>query len=188
MIWFIDLAWIAEQMGLLPCRTFCECAVGPMEISVAPGFKNLCKKMILIEPNQRLAAEASKATGQSVINVAIGFEPGRAQFVDNGGSSFLQGRWSPTPPPDNSRVSEVDVMTFDKLDDGRIDVLALDCEGMEWAVLSKMRSKPKLLTIELWDRNPFHYEITRWLTDRRYVLRFSTGPTTETQVYSLWPY
>jgi hypothetical protein len=51
-----------------------------------------------------------------------------------------------------------------------------------------MRSKPKLLTIELWDRNPYHYEITRWLADHRYVLRFSTGPTTETQVYSLWPY
>lgn len=175
-------------MGLLPCRTFCECSVGPTEISVAPGFKNQCKKMLLIEPNERLALFAQHAFGMPVMRVAIGFSPGKAKFVDNGGSSFLQGKWAPTIPPDAAPVHEVDVVTFDKLDDGRIDILALDCEGMEWAVLSKMHSKPKLLTIELWDRNPYYSEITRWLTDHRYVLRFSTGPTTETHVYSLWPF
>lgn len=188
MVWKIDLAWIAEQMGLLPCRTFCECAVGPMEISVAPGFKNLCKKMILIEPNQHLAAIAAETMQMPVTHAAIGFESGVATLVNNGGSSFLQGTWAPTMPPDQAPVETVTMMTFDKIDDGRIDILALDCEGMEWAVLSRMRSKPKLLTIELWDRNPFHREITKWLTDHRYVLRFSTGPTTETQLYSLWPY
>jgi hypothetical protein len=78
----------------------------------------------------------------------------------------------------------VKVVTFDTLDDGDIDVLALDCEGMEWAVLSRMRSRPELLTIEIWDQNPWKKEIFWWLRQNHYVLRFATGPTAETHLYT----
>lgn len=184
MIWQIDLAWVADQMGLLPCRTFCECAVGPLEISVAGGFIGHCRHMILIEPNYLLAEEAISKFNVPVKSVAIGFKPDRSEIIENGGSSFLEGTWSPTTPPDGYQVHAVEVVTFDTIDDGEIDILALDCEGMEWAVLSRMRSIPELLTIEIWDGNPYKTEINTWLRDHDYKLRFSTGPTTETQLYT----
>lgn len=184
-IWVNDLAWITAQMGLLPCRTFCECAVGPIEISVAPGFKGKCKEMLLIEPHPVLAAKASNALGLPIIQVAIGFESGSRILVENNGSSYLFGTWSPSPANPSAVQHPVRVMTFDELDQGTIDVLALDCEGMEWAVLSKMRSLPKLLTIEIWSNNPYRKEIEQWIKDNKYQIRFSTGPTAETHLYSL---
>jgi len=184
MIWQIDLAWLAGQMGLLPCRTICECAVGPMEISVAPGFKEKCEKMILVEPNPTLAMKAEAKIGMPITQVAIGFELGKQILIENNGSSYLEGTWSPTPRYQDIKKHSVPVITFDMIDDGKIDVLALDCEGMEWAVLSKMTSKPKLLTIEIWDGNPHKEKIYNWLEKNGYTMRFSTGPTTETQLYT----
>jgi FkbM family methyltransferase len=141
--------------------------------------------MLLIEPLPRFAALARMIPGAEVHQVAIGFEPGRFVLIDNNGSSFLNGTWAPSlksPTPDNQL--EVEVVTFDTLDDGEIDVLRVDCEGMEWAVLSKMRSKPFLIEIELWQGNPYYRQISDWLEAGHYIKRFSTGPMAEEHVYT----
>jgi methyltransferase FkbM-like protein len=183
MIWEIDLAWIASLMGLFPCRTFCECAVGPIEISVARGFIGHCRHMILIEPNPTLASNAAYLLKCPVLKTAVGFQHGIVSLVENGGSSYIAGTWAPTPVAQGI-VHATDCITFDEVDDGEIDILALDCEGMEWAVLSRMRSIPELLTIEIWEGNPYKREIYDWLRDHNYKLRFTTGPTTETRLYT----
>jgi FkbM family methyltransferase len=182
IIWKTDLAWIAQQMRILPALTVCECSVGPLEISVAPGFVGLCDRLLLVEPLPRFAMDVERFLHTKVLKVAVGMQSGRAEMVDNGGSSFIKGTWSPTPS-ENSAFP-VDVVTFDTIDDGQIDVLALDCEGQEWAVLSKMKSHPKLISIEIWEGNPYAKEIYGWLKYHEYVLRFATGPTAETQIYS----
>jgi hypothetical protein len=41
-----------------------------------------------------------------------------------------------------------------------------------------------LLTIEIWDQNPWKKEIMWWLDTHKYVLRFATGPTAETHLYT----
>lgn len=181
--WIFDLAWLSKQMWLQP-RTVCECSVGPADISIVRGFKpGDCERFLLTEPLPSLALAAEQEFGFSIHKVAIGFQQGRASLIDNGGSSYLSGTWSPTPVNDNPRV-EVDVVTFDTLDDGEIDILNLDCEGHEWAVLCNMRSRPLLLAIEVWEGNPYTTEITDWLQANNYTPRFSTGPTSETIIYS----
>lgn len=182
-IWKIDLAWISQQCGLRP-RTVCECAVGPMEISIAPGFSNKCDRLLLVEPLPRFAASARTIPGAEVHQVAVGLRPGTGVLLDNNGSSFLQGSWAPTMDREPMNKLRVDIVTFDTLDDGKIDVLGLDCEGQEWAVLSKMRSRPRLLTVELWKGNPWLAEIEKWLADNSYDLKFSTGPEAETHLYA----
>lgn len=184
MIWEMDLVWVADMMGLLPCRTFCECAVGPLEISQAKGFVGKCRHMILVEPNPQLATKAAYFYNMAIEKVAVGFESHTATMVDNNGSSYIEGTWAPTPKPEGSKYP-INVVTFDSLDDGEIDIMVLDCEGMEFAVLSKMRSLPELFVVEIWEANPYKTEIFHWLRDRDYKLRLSSGPTNETRLYTL---
>jgi FkbM family methyltransferase len=182
IVWRIELDWLAEKMGILPALTVCECAVGPLEISTSPAFVGRCDRLLLIEPVPHMAREAERVLGTKVLQVAIGMEAGRSKMVDNGGSSYLKGTWSPTPV--NNNEFEVEVVTFDTIDDGQIDILNLDCEGQEWAVLSHMKSEPKLLAVENCDDGPNYKEICQWLKDHGYVMRFMTGPWAETQIYT----
>jgi FkbM family methyltransferase len=182
ILWKFDLDWIAEKMGILPAMTVCECSVGPLEISIAPSFVGKCDRLLLIEPEPRMAAEAERALGTKILKVAVGMEPGRHTMVYNNGSSYLKDTWAPTPT--GEKTFEVDVVTFDTLDDGQIDILNLDCEGQEWSVLSRMKSEPKLLAIENCDDNPYYREICQWLKEHDYVMRWMTGPWAETQIYT----
>jgi FkbM family methyltransferase len=182
IIWKIELYWLAKQMRILPALTVCECSVGPLEISTSPPFVGECDRLLLIEPEPHMAQEASRALGTKVLQVAVGMQPGKQMMVYNNGSSYLKGTWAPTLT--GTREFEVDVVTFDTLDDGQIDILNLDCEGQEWAVLSHMKSEPKLLAVENMETNPYHKEICQWLKDHKYIMRFFTGPWAETQIYT----
>lgn len=181
-MWRFELDWIAQKMGILPAMTVCECSVGPLEISTSPGFVGKCDRLLLIEPEPHMAGEAERVLRTPVIRVAVGLEKGKATMAYNNGSSYLDGTWAPTPTKKGEFM--VDVVTFDTLDDGQIDILNLDCEGQEWAVLSHMISKPKLLAIENCDDSPYYQEICQWLKGHDYIMRWMTGPWAETQIYT----
>lgn len=182
ILWKFDLDWIAEKMGILPALTVCECSVGPLEISIAPSFVGKCDRLLLIEPEPHMATAAEQALNTKVLKVAVGFQTGRQFMMYNNGSSYLKSTWAPTQTGTKEFV--VDVVTFDTLDDGQIDILNLDCEGMEWAVLSHMISEPKLLAIENCDDSPYYKEICQWLKGHDYIMRWMTGPWAETQIYT----
>ncbi len=182
VIWRIELDWLAEQMGILPAMTVCECSVGPLEISIAPGFVGKCDRLLLVEPEVHMASEAERVLRTPVLRVAIGERAGKQTMRYNNGSSYLEGTWAPTPT--GEKTFEVDVVTFDKIDDGQIDILNLDCEGAEWAALSRMKSEPKLLAIENCDDSPHYDDINQWLKEHKYKMRFFTGPWGETQIYT----
>jgi hypothetical protein len=110
IVWRIELDWLAYKMGILPALTVCECSVGPLEISIAPSFVGLCDRLLLIEPVPQLAHEAEQALGTKVLKVAVGMNSGKDEMVDNGGSSYIRGTWSPTPV--DNEGSAVDVVTF----------------------------------------------------------------------------
>lgn len=172
---------LAKDLGLLPARTICECSVGPIIESVGFHFRGDCERLLLIEPVPSLAEVARKVINAPVLQAAIGMEPGRVTMIENQGSSFIKGTWCPTP--ETGAEFEVEVVTFDTVDDGQIDILNLDCEGSEWAVLSKMVSRPRLLNVEIWPGNPYTQEINHWLEENFYAMVCYTGPHGETKLY-----
>jgi FkbM family methyltransferase len=173
---------VARQMGILPALTVCECAVGPIEQSIAPGFVGKCDRLLLIEPLPYYAQEAERVLHTKVLKVAVGMEPGLQLMVDTGVMAHLVGTWAPRTDVHGHEIS-VEVVTFDTLDDERIEIFNLDCEGQEWAVLSKMKSRPKLLSIELYKGNPYLTEIKEWLKENNYIMRLYSGPENETELY-----
>ena len=64
--------------------------------------------------------------------------------------------------------TKVKVVPFDTIDDGRIDLLNLDCEGSEWAVVKNMRSRPRFIQIELYPQHGHRAELEGWLRDNDY--------------------
>lgn len=72
----------------------------------------------------------------------------------------------------------VPCMTWDEIDTGQFEVLLLDMEGSEWSVISRLVSRPLVITIEMewragrrhggW-QNPHQKEIHRKLLDLGYA-------------------
>ena len=182
--WFTDFAYILKLNKDIKIRTFCECGVGPLDIAAASEIYNqkLADKVILVEPNEELANLAVAAMPNADIwRVAITDTEevgGTANFRVNGGSSYIEGHWSPTPC--YGPVTTVKTSPFRVIDDGTIDAMVLDCEGMEWAVLKNMKSRPYFLSIEVWEGHPHYNEIFQWLKENNYQFRFTTGPSGET--------
>lgn len=182
--WFTDFAYILKLHKGVKIRTFCECGVGPLDIAAAPDIyrENLADKVLLVEPNEELA-DIAQATmpNADIRRVAIVDSEevgGTANFRVNGGSSYVEGHWSPTPC--YGPVTTVKTSPFSVLDDGTIDAMVLDCEGMEWAVLKQMKSRPIFLSVEVWKGHPHETQIFNWLTENKYEVRFTTGPEGET--------
>jgi len=77
-------------------------------------------------------------------------------------------------------LSEIVVTTrsFDDVDDGTIDGLALDAEGAEWYVLEKLRSRPAVISVEMEGpdsyKSPFFAQINNWMQQNNYVLKHVT--------------
>ena len=72
---------------------------------------------------------------------------------------------------DDTKKIIVDSLTFDKIDDGTIDLISIDIEGGEWYVLKYMKSRPSVISIEThWKNytNPFIKEIKEWMKNNDY--------------------
>lgn len=73
---------------------------------------------------------------------------------------------------DNNKIS-VEAKTFDKIDDGTIELLSVDIEGGEWFVLKHLVSRPDVVSIEThWKNysNPYLKEINKWMSDNGYQI------------------
>lgn len=137
----------------------------------------------LVEPDPEGVA-AIRARFASYPNVTLHpvgvyHSRGRVDLARRGASSFIaEMKVTPAIVNDRYRLDHrdtvvVDVRTFDELDDGTIDLLAIDAEGCEWYVLKHMVSRPTVLSIETHGsryRNPFLREISQWIEANGYVL------------------
>lgn len=108
--------------------------------------------------------------------IGIDFNKGIQTFQWNGASTHKCGIASPSVQNKSQKKKHRGtrihpVTTFDKIDDGTINVLAIDIEGMEWAVLKFLVSRPVLISVEMaWKKykNPNFKKIRKWMRDNNY--------------------
>lgn len=183
----IDLYKLAKVIGL-QYRTVCEIGVN------APDKCSLSKfhgdaRMLLVEPLPWLASELRTAfPSATVLECAIGQKPGKAILYDRGEGSWIDQVPNGGAPDEHENHSaikrekfdarfmrEVEVKTMEQIDDGKIDILAIDVEGAEWLVLQNLISRPKILRVETHFShsgytNPHYEKIMKWAFSNSYLL------------------
>lgn len=109
------------------------------------------------------------------------------ELVKSGASSFVANlNSSPAVVNDGINISnlnkiKVKALTFDKIDDSKIDLLAIDIEGCEWYVLKYMKSRPTVISIETHGgvyKNPFYDKIMQWMKENNYKVWYKTKSDT----------
>lgn len=113
----------------------------------------------------------------SIINAAITETSGPVTFYEANASSFVKGVLSPTVVNDGFTAGKaveytVPGMTAAEFDDGEIDVLLADVEGSEWWCLNGLKSRPRLIVLELWGQrfvNAHLDKIEGWMRANGYL-------------------
>jgi FkbM family methyltransferase len=177
----IPEASVIAEVGVFMAK---DCLVDPF---IQKGVR-----CILVEPQSIWIASLENAyegmDNVELHKVAVGFTPGQTYLYvpprikgnpDAGASAYIDEAYSPYQVRTGENVDDmhserVEVVTFDMIDDGKIDAIHIDTEGLEWAVLANMKSRPKVLSVEMYGPNgyvnPYRAEIQGWLKENRYVL------------------
>lgn len=111
-----------------------------------------------------------------IINAAVTDQRGSILLFERNASTFVQGVQSPAKTNDGYQEDEKDAykvpaITIDQVDDGNIDVLLSDTEGCEWFCIKNLKSRPKLIVLELRGQryiNPYMNEILDWMAMNGY--------------------
>jgi FkbM family methyltransferase len=183
----IDLHQLSQAIGIHP-RTVCEIGVNAPDKCSLAKFHGTAK-MVLVEPLPWLADALRVAYPFATVHAcAIGATAGEALLYDRGEGSWIDqvpDGGAPDEHPKHSAmrrdkfnaqfVRKVEVKTADEIDDGTIDILAIDVEGAEWLVLQNIVSRPKLLRVETHFShsgymNPHYAEIMEWAFSNGYTL------------------
>lgn len=159
-----------------------EVGVWQPEASIARPWLERGARGTLVEPDPESAAKLRTAFAHRpdvvLHQVAIDEAPGRVWMYRRGASTFLASVDAPPATvndgyqPRTEDAIEVAAVTFDQLDDGTIDLLAVDVEGAEWGVIRTLRSRPTVIAVETHGaayRNPHLGEIHAWMRARGYV-------------------
>lgn len=139
----------------------------------------------LVEPDPRSIEQIRRAFGHhehvTLHPVAVYDFNGTLDLIQRGASTFVERLdGSPAMVNDGYEIDEkdrfsVESVTFDRVDDGTIDLLSVDIEGSEWFVLKHMTSRPAVISVETHGAayvNPYVGEIRGWMREHGYVLFF----------------
>jgi FkbM family methyltransferase len=152
-----------------------------------PEISNVCDYTVrdvrttLVEPDpasiQRIEAAFGGRSNVTLHPVAVFDFNGELKLAQRKASTFVsQLEASPAIVNDGYELQEADefsvaAVTFDRIDDGTIDLLSIDTEGSEWFVLKHMKSRPKVISIETHGAgylNPNIGEIEGWMQQNGY--------------------
>ena len=142
-------------------------------------------KTSLVEPDPASIERIRKKFGHcdhvTLHTVAAYDFNGPLNLVKRDASTFVSElESSPAIENDGYEVTDedefsVDSVTFDRIDDGTIDLLSIDTEGSEWFVLKYMTSRPAVISIETHGAiyiNPHIDKICEWMRDNNYRVLF----------------
>ena len=154
----------------------CEVGFYRLEDSQIKGFIEAGVKCIIIDV---LPVTKDIKMKMNVVYhpFGIGFNHKPQGFNKFGASTYMTDTNSPAVinknhKPERKDIFYQDAFTFDKFDTGTIDVISIDIEGMEWAVLCNMISLPKIIEIEMkWKKyiNPHYNTIRHWMKINGYI-------------------
>jgi FkbM family methyltransferase len=162
-----------------------EVGVYKPEISNILDYIERGVKATLVEPDPSSinAIETRFANRKNVVlhKVAVYDYCGEVELSQRAASTFISSLpVSPAIVNDKYSVKDEDkftvkCVTFDAIDDGKIDLLSIDIEGAEWFVLKYLKSNPKVISIETHGKfyqNPYLAEIKQWMKHKSYTLWF----------------
>jgi FkbM family methyltransferase len=163
-------------------ETICEIGVFMPNSVQCKDLINDAKRVLLVEANPSCVTELKKIYTKSnteIINKAIADSNGYIKLYkrnNEDASAFIESvPFSPLIINDNFEPNEnyitCESITFDKIDPNNIDILFLDIEGAEWFALKHMKSRPKIITVEMYGGgyvNPYSKEIKNWMDLNHY--------------------
>jgi FkbM family methyltransferase len=139
-------------------------------------------KALLIEADPKTVEKIKSRFGSfgnvACKQVAVFDYNGTVKLAQRASSTFISSLKSPAVVNDSYAIREEDefevpAVTFDTLDDGKIDLLSIDIEGAEWFVLKHMKSRPGVISIETHGKyyvNPYLNEIDQWVNSNSYKI------------------
>ena len=160
-----------------------EVSGGPLSDCITRPLWDEGYECVITEPNPEHYADYGNATlnrdNVTFLPVAIALEPGTLRLArEKSGAAYVAGARSPQVQrcgdaqwPERTRT--VAALPFDVLDPGNIAAMLLDVEGCEWWVLQRMKSRPRVLIVELsHDRysHPNEDEIREWAAQNGYQI------------------
>lgn len=170
-------------------KHICEIGVGHIGVCFSALYwDNPNVRFTLFEPNKEYYKEILEKAGDrknvKIHNLAIGDFNGEITLCEQETSSYLEGidsvikQCAKLGGNDDFKPRDrysVPIITFDKVDDGTIDLLRVDTEGSEWFALKYLISRPKQINIETHGihaeyLNPYLYEIADWTKTNGYSL------------------
>ena len=166
-------------------QKICEIGVYQAKTCSSIDFINDGQEVTLIEADptcvENIVSHYGKRNNVKILSKAIWHKRKTLTFYRVGASTFASDiEKSPAIVNDKYHPSEkdtfkVDAVPFGDIDPGDFDVILIDVEGAEWNVVSRMKSLPKIISIEMRANlyiNPKKKEINEWLRKNNYELLF----------------
>lgn len=185
-----DLFTETKRIGL-PIQSVCEVGVYFADKCTLRGFIDAKLPTTLVEADPKCAHDLERAFGAfpnvKIVRKAIWHEYTQLKFFRANASTFASNvGGSPAEVNDSYKPKEedsfsVETILFSDIDPGNFDLVLIDVEGAEYNVLQHMKSRPKVLSLEMRAsayQNPRTPEISRWLNDNNYTLWFHNDTDT----------
>lgn len=145
----------------------------------------------LVEPDPKsiklIRTHFSKQDNITLHPIAVYDFNGKIELSQRAASTFVSALTaSPALVNDQYQVDpadsfEVEAKTFDKIDEGDIDLLSVDIEGSEWFVIKHMRSRPAVISLETHGAiylNPHLSKILAWMKKNGYAVWYKDNSDT----------
>ncbi len=168
-----------------------EIGVWHPETSNIYDYIKLGIRCTLVEPDphsiELIRTHFSKQNNITLHPVAVYDFNGRIELSQRAASTFVSAlSASPALINDEYQVNEddsfeVEAKTFDKIDDGTIDLLSIDIEGSEWFVIKHMLSRPAVISLETHGAiylNPHLNQILEWMKRNGYIVWYKDNSDT----------